>query len=269
MRTLPHWLSRLNGVRFRPRFDIVVVIPARNEEERIEACLRSVLIASERVTGIARRIAIIVVADSCTDQTVGVARATLGSRPYSAVVTCDFENVARTRAHGVAVGRSVLETDRPSRTWLANTDADTTVPPNWLRLHLDAARRNVHAIAGIVEVHSFDGLPAAARQYFRNTYTATLPVDGDHTHVHAANLGVRLDAYNHAGGWGSLPRSEDRDLWTRLRRSGARIESPTSLRVVTSGRGVGRVPGGFAECLRQQVYAWEHRDVEIETGIST
>ena len=269
MRTLPHWLLRLGGGRFRPRFDIVVVIPARNEEERIEACLRSVLIASERVAGVARRIAIVVVADSCTDQTVQVARATLGSRSYSTVVTCDFENVARTRAHGVVAGLSILETVRPSRTWLANTDADTTVPPNWLVLHLDAAHRNVHAIAGVVEVHSFDGLPAAARQYFRNTYTATLPVEGDHTHVHAANLGVRCDSYNDAGGWGSLPRSEDRDLWTRLRDRGARIESPTSLRVVTSGRGVGRVPGGFAECLRQQVCAWEHRDVDIETGIST
>ncbi len=253
----------------RRHFDVIVVIPARNEEERIEACLRSVLTACEKAKRKARRVGVVVVADGCTDSTTEIARSVLSSRPFSSVVECDIGNVALVRALGVSVGRTIPGTIGPERTWLANTDADTTVPPDWLLQHLDAARRKLQAIAGVVDVQSFDGLPAIAQQHFIQTYTALLPNQGDHSHVHAANLGVRLDAYDDVGGWGCLPRSEDRDLWTRLQQRGARIESPTYLRVVTSGRAIGRVPGGFAECLRQQVLAWELRDPSNEARSPT
>ena len=138
------------------------------------------------------------------------------------------------------------------------------VPDDWLLHHLAAASRGTRAVAGIVEINRFDGLPPIAPRVFAESYTDLLPPDGDHPHVHAANLGVRLDAYDDAGGWGCLARSEDRDLWIRLQHVGARVESPRDLRVVTSGRAMGRVPGGFAQCLRDQVLGWENRDEDHE-----
>jgi hypothetical protein len=78
-------------------------------------------------------------------------------------------------------------------------------------------------------------------------------------------LGVRLDAYDAAGGWGCLPRSEDRDLWTRLQNNGASLASPCDLRVTTSGRSVGRVGEGFAHFLREQVL--EHQSLSQSSPI--
>ena len=253
----PSALRRLSSPR---RFDVVVVIPARNEAERIGACLRSVVTAAEQARRRTRRIGVVVVADGCTDRTVDIARSVLSAQPLWSVTECDLGNVALVRALGVAVGRTLLGSARTDRTWIANTDADTTVPREWLLQQMSAATRGLRAIVGVVDVTSFDGLPANARQHFAETYSSLLPSEGDHPHVHAANLGVRLDAYDDAGGWGCLPRSEDRDLWTRLQQTGASVASPTGLRVVTSGRSIGRVPGGFADCLRLQVLSRENPD---------
>lgn len=242
------------------RFDVVVVVPARNEEELIGACLTSVVNASRRAAKMIDRVAIVAVTDGCTDRTGDVAQSVLSAFPLWSVTECDLGNVALVRSLGVQVGRTLLGSARSDRIWLASTDADTKVPASWLIHHVEAATRGTRALAGVVDIESFDGLAPIAPTVFAETYSDLLPTEGDHPHVHAANLGVRLDAYDDAGGWGCLPRSEDRDLWTRLQRSGARVESPSGLRVVTSGRSIGRVPGGFAECLRQQVLSWENSE---------
>ncbi len=245
------------------QFNVIVVIPARNEEDRIADCLRSIVRAVKYASGVVDRLAIVVVADTCTDQTSEVARSILDARATSIVVECELGNVALVRTLGVEVGRNFLATAQPERTWIANTDADTTVPEGWIADQVDVAARGICAVAGVVDIDTFEGHPPAARQFFAETYTALLPPAGDHPHVHAANLGFRLDAYDSAGGWGCLPRSEDRDLWTRLQNIGAHVASPTDLRVTTSGRAVGRVSGGFAHFLRQQVldqHAYESHD---------
>ena len=247
------------------RFDVLVVVPARNEEELVGACLTSVVNASRRAHQMIDRVAIVAVADGCTDRTRDIARTALSAQPLWSVTECDLGNVALVRSLGVQVGRKLLGSVRSNRTWMASTDADTTVPDDWLLHHVMAASRGTRALAGAVDIESFDGQPAAAPKLFAETYTDLLPTEGDHPHVHAANLGVRLDAYDDAGGWGCLPRSEDRDLWTRLQQTGVRVESPSGLRVVTSGRPIGRVPGGFAECLREQVRCWESRGSSDET----
>lgn len=247
------------------RFDVLVVVPARNEEELVGACLSSVVNASRRARQMIDRVAIVAVVDGCTDRTCEVAKSVLSAQPLWSVTECDLGNVALVRSLGVQVGRELLGSGRSNRTWMASTDADTTVPDDWLFHHVAAASRGTRALAGAVDIESFDGLPAVAPKLFAETYTDLLPTEGDHPHVHAANLGVRLDAYDDAGGWGCLPRSEDRDLWTRLQQTGVRVESPSGLRVVTSGRSIGRVPGGFAECLREQVQCWENRESVDET----
>ena len=249
--------QRLNSA---PRFDVMVVIPARNEDERIGACLGSILMASHHASRRVNRVAIVVVADGCTDRTVEVAHSVLSDRALSVVTECDLGNVALARASGVRAGRVLLGSLRSDRTWIASTDADTTVPRTWIAQQMAAATQGLCAVAGVVDVETFDGLPHSAERHFADTYTALLPTHGDHPHVHAANLGVRVDAYDDAGGWGHLPRSEDRDLWNRLREIGASTGSPTGLRVVTSGRSIGRVPGGFADCLRDQVLEREQRE---------
>ena len=47
-------------------------------------------------------------------------------------------------------------------TWLLSTDADTTVPPDWVRAHLRHAADGVHAVAGLADLAATDHLAAAA-----------------------------------------------------------------------------------------------------------
>jgi cellulose synthase/poly-beta-1,6-N-acetylglucosamine synthase-like glycosyltransferase len=234
-------------------WDVVAVVPARNEEELISSTIESIVDAIHDASSRVARYSIVVVADRCVDGTADVARAALGLHPLSTVTECFDANVARARSIGVATARMKLGQVMAARTWIANTDADTVVPHDWISRQLCAADTGVEALAGIIDIDDFPGLPPQAAVHFDRSYTRLLPTVGDHQHVHGANMGLRLDVYDRAGGWGKLSRSEDRDLWTRLQRIGARTVAPTDLRVVTSGRSVGRVAGGFADFFREEL----------------
>ena len=61
--------------------DVLVAIPARDEADRIEACLRSVLTAIRlaRLQGVVGRSTVAVAAHYCRDDTAARARRLLGS----------------------------------------------------------------------------------------------------------------------------------------------------------------------------------------------
>jgi hypothetical protein len=130
---------------------------------------------------------------------------------------------------------------------LASTDADTVVPPDWLGRHLRCAAAGAVAAAGVIELDSFVDLPPVVAERFASIYEG--PLDEEHSHVHAANFGVRADAYVAAGGWPPLATGEEHHLWSALRELGLRTMSPRWLRVTTSARTDSRVAGGFADWL--------------------
>lgn len=220
-----------------------VLIPARNEEAFLPRCLQSTmaacLILPTHVT-----FDIVVAVDCSTDRTREIAERML--RNKGAVVTTNVGMVGEVRAIAASVA---LERYRGpvNRCWLANTDADCSVPETWLIDQLSIAMRGIEAVAGTINVDSFREHRPGMEQRFRATYL--IHPDGSHPHVHGANLGVRADAYLRAGGWGVLATAEDHDLWNRLLRVGSRRISLGRVRVITSGRRVGRAPHGFAETL--------------------
>ena len=226
-------------------WDVAVLIPARDEEELLPRCLRSLLqwkpsaMLPDRV-----RSNVVVVSDSSTDRTSHVATALLGCR--GAVVNVQVGNVgsARRLAADYALGS---RQGRLKRVWLANTDADCIIPSSWLCDQLRLADEGVEAIAGTVSVDGFEEHDPEVAERFRVSYT--IGSDGTHPHIHGANLGVRADAYLRAGGWSDLVTAEDHDLWGRLRRQSTRMASTASIQVTTSGRRIGRAPHGFAGAL--------------------
>lgn len=222
---------------------ISVLIPARDEEDLLPRCLRSVL-AARRALYNEATCDIVVAIDRSTDASFAIAKRMLGD--VGSVIRCDAGMVGLARAEAA---RLALQRQRhpASRIWLANTDADCCVPQTWLTDQLEMARAGVEAVAGIVDVDSFDEHDRMVPQRFRSTYE--LRPDGTHPHVHGANLGVRADAYIRAGGWAELCTAEDHDLWRRLAATSAVRRSPTSLQVLTSGRREGRAPMGFADAL--------------------
>lgn len=227
------------------------VIPASNEEKTIAKCLRSILCSAKRCTR-CETFWIVVVADSCSDQTAAIARSVLSTQ--GEVIECAVRSPGSARRLGA---RAVLEHFRgrdPKHIWLANTDADTHVPENWLDTHLTLADVNASAVAGIVDLDPDELRPEVARLYDR---TYKVAADGTHGHVHGANLGVRADAYLDVGGWPDVQVSEDHGLWDRLMRRGWSLQSPTASVVLTSGRLQGRAQGGFADTLLRELRARE------------
>ena len=232
-------------------WSVGIVIPAQNEEATIERCIRSVLAscdASERCG----EAWMVLVADRCTDRTREFARYALGcgSRPRGEVLLSTAGSPGTARRLGAAAVMHHFQTRDPRRLWLANTDADTHVPLDWISTHLEHADANAGAVAGIVELDT-RGLRADVRELYRSTYE--LAPDGTHTHVHGANLGVRADAYLDAGGWSDVTVAEDHCLWGRLQGRGWRVRSPSASVVLTSGRLQGRAKGGFADTLRREL----------------
>jgi glycosyltransferase involved in cell wall biosynthesis len=222
---------------------VTVVIPARDEAAALSRTLRSIDHALSSLpcgtTG-----ECVVVLDSCRDHSARVTADALTQwRSPSIVLETDVACAGAARELGsrVALERAAHDV---RHIWLANTDADTVVPADWLNVQLDLADHGADAVAGIVE------LDVDADDRLRRAFGASyrLGRDGTHRHVHGANLGVRADVYRAVGGWRHLRTGEDHDLWKRLLAAG-RCVSATASVVRTSGRLAGRAPHGFAADL--------------------
>ena len=219
---------------------VVVMVPARDEEALIGRCLWSIQAARavlpEGVTS-----DLIVVSDGSRDRTVALATEIVGEAGL--VLSIDAGNVGTARA---LAARAALarHTGALEACWMAHTDADCEVPTTWLVDQLASASRGALAVAGIIDVVEFGDHDANVPGRFRSTYL--LNDDGTHPHVHGANLGIRADAFERAGGWSPLALAEEHDLWGRI--DGIRI-SDSRLKVITSGRRTSRVTGGFAHAL--------------------
>jgi glycosyltransferase involved in cell wall biosynthesis len=225
------------------KWHIAVLIPARDEEQLLPRCLRSVFAACRRLPkGVTSDVVLVV--DHSTDNTRVIAEGLI--QQQGVVVETNVSCVGRSRALAAEVALARYRGPR-EHCWLANTDADCEVPEDWLIQQLRLAECGYAAVAGIIDVDSFAEHEATVSELFRLTYL--IHTDGTHPHVHGANLGVRADAYLDSGGWRSLVSAEDHDLWQRLHHGKHRRSSNATLRVVTSGRRIGRAPHGFADAL--------------------
>ena len=218
---------------------LAVVIPVHNEEQLLSRCLHALEAAVARV-----RVpcAVVVVIDASTDGSVAVAR----RHPF-AVIEIGAGSVGAARSVGVTAALTSLAPAIDRHTWIANTDADSVVPPNWLTLQLDLAREGADLVIGTVRP-DFADLTPQHRQLWLDTHEPGRP----NGHVHGANLGVRADVYRAAGGFSDASEHEDVMLVDRCRAAGAHVVASDGAEVITSGRFVGRTPGGYAAYLRDQ-----------------
>lgn len=229
-------------MKFQP-WHIAVLIPARNEERLLPRCLASVVAASALLP---RWVTsdVIVAVDGSADRTLEIANRMVRGRGVVVSTQSGVVGQVRGLAAHTALGRY---RGLMSRCWLANTDADSSVPETWMADQVRFASENVEAVAGTIDVDSFEEHSDVVPERFRTSYL--IRPDGSHSHVHGANLGVRADAYLRAGGWRNLATAEDHDLWNRLGQVGVKRLSINRPRVLTSGRRMGRAPHGFADTL--------------------
>ncbi len=137
----------------------------------------------------------------------------------------------------------------PADVWLATTDADTLVPPCWLRQQARYASQGWDTVVGTIRVVDWSGYPPGTRSLFRERYEGVEGGTGQHGHVHGANLGFRASAYLSAGGFPDLPTAEDHALVAALTAGGSRVLRTRALPVITSARRHSRAPDGFSDYL--------------------
>lgn len=214
-----------------------VVVPAHDEERLIGSCLAALRTAADRVEV---PVDVLVVLDACSDATAAIC-AGRGVRTIAA------------RGRNVGAARALGFADAPDAPdlWLATTDADTRVAPDWLSSQLRLADEGADAVLGVVDVDEWWAQSAATRVAFHRLYDGTAPTSPrPHRHVHGANLGVRARAYRRVGGFAPLPVSEDLDLASRLDADpDVRVSRSTAVRATTSARSDPRTVGGFGDLL--------------------
>lgn len=223
--------------------DVLVVVPARNEEQLLPGCLDSLDAAHATLARAdpAIRVTTVVVLDRCTDASAEL----VDARSWVHAARSEAGCVGAARRLGVAAAIGFAGRPDPGATWIASTDADSVVPPHWLSRQLELACAGADLVLGTVvpEVRGVDP------ELIDAWHARHLLTDG-HPYVHGANLGVRLSIYLQAGGFAELPVHEDVRLVEAIRRDGGAVVSTASAPVVTSGRFEARAPEGFASYLR-------------------
>ncbi len=217
-----------------------VVVPAHNERAKLPACLRAVLTAALCAP---IPVTIVVVLDDSDDGSDELAGE---YGPDVHFISVDAHNVGAARAIGFGYARSLFE---DSRCWYATTDADSRVDPGWLVHQLEVG---ADMVLGVVRVtdwrhHGADVVDRYLQSYQANPENG----DGDHEHIHGANMGFSASAYWRVGGFRTLASGEDVDLVERFEAAGYGIHRDTDLSVITSARTQARAPHGFAHHLRQ------------------
>jgi glycosyltransferase involved in cell wall biosynthesis len=182
-----------------PQIKLSVIIPARNEEDCLGDCLRSLVSQSESVWQLGRNWEILVIDDNSTDRTHAIA----SSFPRVTVLHAPALQKGWTgKTNAVWTGANAGRGE-----WLLFTDADTMHEPGHLSLAIVEAERHNVAMLSYSPRQMVTGLwQRALMPLVFSELSVTYPpakVCDPETHLAAANgqfLLVRRDVYFRIGG---------------------------------------------------------------------
>ncbi|MGH3085831.1 MAG: glycosyltransferase family 2 protein [Rubrobacteraceae bacterium] len=232
---------------------VCVVVPARDEEALITACLEA-LATQEGVS--TDQYEVLLVLDRCADATAERARKVARRNPDLRLRF--LEGPGRGAGHARRVGMEtacerLMSIGRPGGL-IASTDADTVVAGDWLAAQIEANSRGARAIGGRISLNP-EGLSDEVYRWRERQVAVRrgeTPGDRDaceHRQFSGASLALTAEAYREIGGLEPLSSLEDEYLEATLVRSGIRIERPLSVRVTTSSRLDGRAERGLSRDL--------------------
>ena len=247
----------------------VVVVPARDEEARVGACVAA--LAAQQG---APPFEVVLVLDGCLDGTEHEARraAAEGGLRLRCVAGPErgvgFARRAGFEAAAVGLRAEVSANPRPNGgrpsaichppAFLASTDADSVVAPDWLAATATALAEGAAAVGGRIELDPEEArrlppavLAARAAEAERRLATVRGHSPGaEHHQFSGASLALALDAYDRLGGLPAVAALEDEALERALLAAELRVAYAASVRVTTSARTESRVPRGLAQVLR-------------------
>ena len=250
---------------------VAVVIPARDEADRIMTCLQRLI--DLKVDQRVEALTLLVLANNCRDDTAARAREVANHSAMPIVVETATLEPARANAgwaRRLAFDAGLRFLHDPQDLLLC-TDADTLVAKDWLARTLDHVDAGFDAVAGFCrldprELRKLDPahrkrLASIRRYEDAFNYLKSLGPSGEpwprHFYEGGASIAVTLDAYRAIGGAPTPRVGEDKALFDALRANGRRIRHPKDVRVLTSCRLDGRAPDGAADTLAR----WGVQDV--------
>jgi hypothetical protein len=222
----------------RRKIDAVgIVLPVHDEEELLPRALQGLDVALAAVSpSISRRVAVVL--DTCGDASSAIARR-WAAEVGALVIRRECRSVGVARGTGVLALLERWPKRDCAQVWLATSDADSCVPPDWLTVQLDAHAAGVDLWAGRVRVAEESSTALRwTERYAEERYP-----------IHGASLGFSGTLYTELGGFRGLRSSEDRDFHHRAVAAGFRILHDPRATVTTSSRRKGRAPDGFAGLL--------------------
>ncbi len=257
-----------------------VAIPVRNEAERIGGCLRAL---SEQNGPAPDRVVLLV--NNTTDETLSVVDQVRPDLRFP--VECVVRNFGEPGAHA---GRARAEAMEIAAGYvgpnglLLTTDADGKVAPNWLSATLAALASRIDCVCGRAEIDPVEAQAIPAHLHRDDAeevaYATVLDhihalVDPDpfdpwprHTEHSGASIAVRVAAWAAASGVPPLANGEDRAFLEALRRADRTVRHALDVRVVVSGRVVGRASGGMADTMARRMIRQDHLlDAMLEPAI--
>ncbi len=238
---------------------VAIAIPARNEAEQIEGCLRR-LLAMPRDPR-AASFQIVVVANNCADATASKVLRCPG--PIQLVeITLPPERANAGHARKAALDAAAGWLGRPQDV-LLSTDADTHVAADWLSRTLDHLDAGYDAVAGLARLKGTELRLLAPRHRLRlaqlRKYEAALAylrapgADAEpwprHYYEGGASIALTAGRYLRMGGAPTPAIGEDKALFDAVRTQGGKVRHAPDVKVYTSCRLTGRATGGASDTL--------------------
>lgn len=231
-----------------------VVVPARDEQDLIGACLLALAGQSEISP---EEYEVLLVLDRCTDETEARAAEVSADHPDLRLYFLDGPGSGSGLARRVGMEKAcerLLESRGPEGL-VCSTDADTVVAPDWLATQLRAVDAGARAIGGRIDLGGAEELPPEVRRWHsensRSRYEKLLAnpyLSGmaEHWQFSGASLSLTAGTYRSVGGLRPLESLEDEHLEEALQENGVPIERLLSVRATTSARLVGRASRGLS-----------------------
>ncbi len=240
----------------------VVVIPAKDEERLIGACLHA--LARQTVPRDSFRT--IVVLDDCRDNTEAVVRESASALglPVQLLAGPGIGAGASRRA-GMDAAADLLDSLGCEDGLIACTDADSRPAADWLERQLGHLRRGAVVVAGLIELDQEESglLPGAVLLRRETDAASRLRRVREHTpgaahhHFAGASLGIAASVYRQVGGLDPVAALEDAAFAVKLAEHRVPVLHAADVRVQTSARRVGRARRGLA--LDIAVSDWSER----------
>jgi cellulose synthase/poly-beta-1,6-N-acetylglucosamine synthase-like glycosyltransferase len=193
------------GVAIPPQVFFSVIIPARNEEDNLAHCLRTVL-EQQYPAGLFE---VIVINDHSTDRTEAIIRAM--QQEFSNLRLINLADHLQGKQLNAYKKKAIeLAILQSNGTWIVTTDADCTVTPYWLRM-FDAFIREkqpVFVAAPVMYTHKPAFLSVFQLLDFISLQgiTAASVSAGYHTMCNGANIAYRKDVFYEVGQFTGIDR---------------------------------------------------------------